>query len=346
MINNFNVHSVWKYADGKMKNFAIPPFDSYMQELSPAAEYEFIEPFKTEVSVGGFVGIMTKEFNVGDTIIGQYYFPLDSIKVSNESIIPGSSDFYIPTRVLRRKKFEAPSHSSPKANYRVIKEIPVGSGFLQSKDGNMVSIKDLAPKVGDIIKLKPAKESYIFNTTLFGHDYEINTGVGHRGGETTIFIPTDAVVKVNMIPKPSSPDQELIEKLKAEKGIAKNNRGGIGQYMPQTSQKIESFFKGFRGNPIAEGYKKYVVVENFTSKNYDGKTRNFKVGMNLYAKEMSSGSGSPFSNYGDIRPAVMWSGLVSYAGFEIPKNKVKEKGLNVLDQIQKFFGKKSNRNFA
>jgi hypothetical protein len=37
--------------------------------------------------------------------------------------------------------------------------------------------------------------------------------------------------------------------------------------MPQTSQKIESFFKGFRGNPIAEGYKKYVVVENFTSKN-------------------------------------------------------------------------------
>ena len=115
---------------------------------------------------------------------------------------------------------------------------------------------------------------------------------------------------------------------KAEpKGIFKN---------PQVQKGIKNVQNTFR-NPFAEGFKKYVVIKDFTSKKASGEEKKFKVGMNLFAREISSTSGSPFENYGDIRPQVMWSGLISYAGYEIPKDNVKLKNPNIYERIQSFF---------
>jgi hypothetical protein len=77
-------------------------------------------------------------------------------------------------------------------------------------------------------------------------------------------------------------------------------------------------------NPFKEGFKKYVVIEDFVAENESGdKKRNFKRGMNLYARE-----------------ELIWGdaiGFVSYAGFLIDRSKVSEKKPNVYEKIQQFF---------
>lgn len=85
------------------------------------------------------------------------------------------------------------------AIYKIIKTINAGSGSLKDKNGNMVSVQELAPKVGDIISGN-IKTKFIFNQNLIGLDYSINTGAGEQisnslvsSGSTIIFIPEDSL---------------------------------------------------------------------------------------------------------------------------------------------------------
>jgi hypothetical protein len=88
-------------------------------------------------------------------------------------------------------------------------------------------------------------------------------------------------------------------------------------------------------NPFAEGYKKYVVIQDFTSNNILGE-RKFKVGMNLFAKGTNTCNTV-------ICPAVepMYT---SYAGYSIPHRSIRLKELNVYERIQNFF--KVKKGFA
>jgi hypothetical protein len=108
-------------------------------------------------------------------------------------------------------------------------------------------------------------------------------------------------------------------KKKAEpKGIFKN---------PQIQQGVLTVQKTFK-NPFAEGFKKYVVTADFVGNHVEGeKTKQFKKGMNLFAKKtiFAKQDGSESSN------------LVSYAGFLLDESKVKEKNPNVYERIQSFF---------
>ncbi len=106
-----------------------------------------------------------------------------------------------------------------------------------------------------------------------------------------------------------SPDKENIDKTKKDKTGAK---------------------QGFKNvdlkNPFVQGFKKYVVLENFTAKKVVGEgTKDFKVGMNLF---------------GVIRKVEGKDELVSYAGYVIPQNKVKEKQKNIFEKVQSFFSVK------
>ena len=88
-------------------------------------------------------------------------------------------------------------------------------------------------------------------------------------------------------------------------------------------KKLKDTFK----SPYAEGFKKYVVTEDFVGTRGQ-QIKQFKRGMNLYAKYTVIGSGEGIGAN---------LGLVSYAGYSVNKTKVAEKKPNVYEKIQNFF---------
>ena len=80
--------------------------------------------------------------------------------------------------------------------YKVIKPINVGSGFLMDKTGNKVSMQSLTPKVGDIINGTIITE-FIFNKNVTGISYPITTGRSDVGGNSKIMIPEDSLELVS-----------------------------------------------------------------------------------------------------------------------------------------------------
>ncbi len=123
---------------------------------------------------------------------------------------------------------------------------------------------------------------------------------------------------------------EIIMNMKKKvepKGLLKNT---------QVQQGLKNVQKTFK-NPFAEGFKKYVVTEDFlaTSLNQlqsgtgrELPKKQFKKGMNLFAKE---------TQYNRSQIPEPYTDLVSYGGFVIDKTKVKEKNPNVYERIQSFF---------
>jgi hypothetical protein len=171
-------------------------------------------------------------------------------------------------------------------------------------------------KIGDIIRSNPKYDSESLVTTTFGgkaptdQDYEKST----YDAAILFGIPRDVIKKYTFeAPKPKG---EGVQKIFAKAG------------------------KTFE-NPFAQGFKKYVVTQDFTSTRIDGQEKKFKKGMNLFAKETQVGDKSSTALSADIVPVFK---LFSYAGYEIPKDKVKLKNPNIYERIQSFFTVK--RGFA
>lgn len=78
------------------------------------------------------------------------------------------------------------------AQYKVIKPINAGSGFLMDANGNSVSMQSLVPKVGDIIS-GTIETKFIFNQNVTGISYPISAGATGAAGNSLIMIPQDAL---------------------------------------------------------------------------------------------------------------------------------------------------------
>jgi hypothetical protein len=165
-------------------------------------------------------------------------------------------------------------------------------------------------KIGDIIRSNPKYDSESLVTTTSGgkaptdQDYQKST----YDAAILLDIPRDVIKKYTFeAPKPKG---EGVQKIFAKAG------------------------KTFE-NPFAQGFKKYVVTQDFTStRRIDGQEKKFKKGMNLFAKETQVGNKSSTDLSADIVPVFK---LISYAGYEIPKDKVKLKNPNIYERIQSFF---------
>jgi hypothetical protein len=87
--------------------FNVDGLDTYMGEESDEGEYEFVKPYTARIPVGGVVGIMPKEFKVGDKIRGKYSHITYSVKVKSDLgyIIggqPGPTQYFdVPIDVLK-----------------------------------------------------------------------------------------------------------------------------------------------------------------------------------------------------------------------------------------------------
>ena len=78
------------------------------------------------------------------------------------------------------------------AEYKVTKTISAGSGFLRAKDGSMVSMQSLVPKIGDIVSGQ-IKEYFIFNKNVKGIQYQIKT---NSGESSSVLIPEENLTEV------------------------------------------------------------------------------------------------------------------------------------------------------
>jgi hypothetical protein len=342
MINDFNVHSVWKYANGG--SYTRPnKYDLMISQKKYKAKQDIIWGFLPNTN--GQPNILFKK---GDEIVGQQVekFIFNQIMkgilakptVSTARVETSDGLAFVPFSQIDIIVDNSPGTRGTRGQVTTATSSGTGQSYNPKNDPYLNSYEVLEDFIGteefigDYPNRRPLK------------DYQFKKG-------DIIFVRETRDFALNPLLTASKIYDPINDKF-----ISLNNSYEVdGRFLtkkvweaPSHSTAIEmpKFSKIDFKNPFSEGYKKYVVTEDFTSKNLDGRTKNFKVGMNLYAKEMTSGSGSPFSIGGDIRPKVMWSGLVSYAGFEILQDKVKEKGLNVLEGIQKFFAKKSNRNFA
>ena len=89
------------------------------------------------------------------------------------------------------------------AQYRVVKPINFGSGYVHDKNGEAIPMQDFAPKIGDIITLAlEAQEKFIFNKLVIGYTFRIPdwpmqaTGTTVSKYDVNVWIPADAVEKI------------------------------------------------------------------------------------------------------------------------------------------------------
>jgi hypothetical protein len=120
-----------------------------------------------------------------------------------------------------------------------------------------------------------------------------------------------------------------MKNLKRATNVIKQGQQDGVEKIKQQKEKLREVTR----SPFAQGFKKYVVTSDFVGTKLGGtETKNFKVGMNLFAKEVVVSTKD-----GSIGSSLVF---VSYAGYVLDKTKLQEKKKNVYERIQSFFNPK------
>jgi hypothetical protein len=128
--------------------------------------------------------------------------------------------------------------------YKIIKQINAGSGYLKDINGNMVSMQSLAPKVGGIIN-GTIETKYMFNQYMTGISFPITTGRNDVAGNSQIFIPKDSVRPADIPAAPSS-NNSLIQEFQLIKPFSTTySVGGFNPLRTYSKKSMESI-KGVR----------------------------------------------------------------------------------------------------
>ena len=96
--------------------------------------------------------------------------------------------------------------------FKVIKEINFGSGYIPDKSGNQIPMQNFAPKLGSIIELGELQEKTVWSSApMKGYDYVI----GYPSTSTTVFIRQDQV-------QPISNSQKVVDSIPQEQSQKKD----------------------------------------------------------------------------------------------------------------------------
>ena len=104
------------------------------------------------------------------------------------------------------------------AQYKVVKQINAGSGYLPDSNGAMIPMNAIVPKIGDVIELD-GKVTTLAGTSVQGYSYGIDTGAPNGKGSGSILIPIDTVILYSgTAPSPTAPLVAPTDKVDPDKG--------------------------------------------------------------------------------------------------------------------------------